>query len=45
MKKQIISFELDEELSKEKQDEIFKILEESEAKNIEIKFEEEEEAY
>lgn len=40
MKKQIISFELDEELDKQKQDEIFNILEYAEAKNIEIKFEE-----
>ena len=37
MKGQIISYELDKELSKEKQDEIIKILEDAKAENIEFK--------
>ncbi len=40
MTNRTISYELDEELSKEKQDEITKILEAAEAKNIEFKEEE-----
>ena len=36
MKKQKISYELDEKLKKDKQDEITKILEAAEAKNIEF---------
>jgi len=39
MRKQKITFELDEELSKYKQDDIFKILEEEGASNIEMDFE------
>ena len=42
MKKQIINFELDDELGKESQDKITEILKEAKAENIEIKAAEEE---
>ncbi len=41
LKEQIISFDLDEELDKKKQEEITKILKEAKAKNIEFKEKEE----